>query len=140
MKNFNRRDVHGHHGSKCRELAQHAHSHISHAFTHTLTSTQLQPCGAQLLVFSAYWVFSCFRNPLNSDMVYRIFIVRTRSFLCLRVHTGFGHTDSESAQHFRLGKTRNFFLCAPDGILTIVLWIRVRHVYLSISPQWGTAD
>ena len=33
----------GHHGSKRREMAQHAHSHKSHAFTHTLTSTQLQP-------------------------------------------------------------------------------------------------
>ena len=43
MKNFNRRDSHGHHGSKRRELAQHAHSHGSHAFTHAFTSTQLQP-------------------------------------------------------------------------------------------------
>ena len=34
---------HGHHGSKRHELAQHALSHGSHAFTHTLTSTQLQP-------------------------------------------------------------------------------------------------
>ena len=41
IKNFNRRDPHGHHGSKCRELAQHAHSHGSHAFTHTRTSTTI---------------------------------------------------------------------------------------------------
>ena len=27
MKNFNRHNSHGHHGLKCRELAQHAHSH-----------------------------------------------------------------------------------------------------------------
>ena len=27
MKNFNRRSFHGHHGSKCHELAQHIHSH-----------------------------------------------------------------------------------------------------------------
>jgi hypothetical protein len=47
MKNFNRRNSHGHHGSKRRELAQHAHSRGSHAFTHTLTSTQLQPRGAK---------------------------------------------------------------------------------------------
>ena len=40
MKNFNRRDSHGHHGSKRRELAQHAHSRGSHTFTHALTSTQ----------------------------------------------------------------------------------------------------
>ena len=50
----------------------------SHAFTHTLTSTQFQPRGAerQLSYFSACWVFSCFRNPPNSDMGYRIFNVR----------------------------------------------------------------
>ena len=48
MKNFNRRDYYGYHGSKRRELAQHAHSHGSHAFTHALTtSTQLQPRGAK---------------------------------------------------------------------------------------------
>ena len=36
MKIFNRPCSHGHHGSKRRELAQHAHEHGSHAFTHTL--------------------------------------------------------------------------------------------------------
>ena len=36
IKNFNRRDSHSHHGSTHRELAQHAHSHGSHAFSHTL--------------------------------------------------------------------------------------------------------
>ena len=49
---------------------------------------------------SACWVFSCFRNPLNSDMDYRIFNMRTWSFVCVRIHAGVGHTDSESAQHF----------------------------------------
>ena len=43
MKNFNTRSSHGHHGSKRRELAQHAHSRRSHALTHTLAPTQLQP-------------------------------------------------------------------------------------------------
>ena len=39
-------------------------------------------------------------NPLNSDMNYRIFNVRTQ-FFCVRINTGVGHTtDSESAQHF----------------------------------------
>ena len=36
IMNFNGRNSHGNHGSKRRELAQHAHSHGSHAFTHTL--------------------------------------------------------------------------------------------------------
>ena len=31
---------------------------------------------AQLLFFSACWVFSCFRNPPNFDKDYRIFIMR----------------------------------------------------------------
>ena len=35
--NFNKRNSHGNgHGSKRRELAQHAHSRGAHAFTHTL--------------------------------------------------------------------------------------------------------
>ena len=51
---------------------------------------------------SACWIFSCFRNPPSSEMDYRISNVRTWSFLCLLQHTGVGHTDSESAQHFRL--------------------------------------
>ena len=43
MKNFKLCSSHGHHGSKHHKLAQHTHSHRSHAFTHTLTSTQFQP-------------------------------------------------------------------------------------------------
>ena len=38
MQNFNKRNSHGHHGSKRRELAQHAHSSGSHAFTHILNT------------------------------------------------------------------------------------------------------
>ena len=34
MKHINRRSSHGHHDSKRREMAQHAHSHGSHAVTH----------------------------------------------------------------------------------------------------------
>ena len=44
---------------------------------------------------SFVWVFSCvqfscFRNPPNSDMDYRILNVRT-FFLCVRIRTGVGH-------------------------------------------------
>ena len=46
-------------------------------------------------VFSLCAIFSCFRNPPSSDIDYRIFNVRT--FLCVRIHTGVGHTDKESA-------------------------------------------
>ena len=58
MKNFNRRSSHGYRGSKRRELAQHAHSRGSRAFTHTLyintvTTTQCE-APAQLLYFSMH--------------------------------------------------------------------------------------
>ena len=39
MMNFNCRSSQGHHGLKCRELKQHAHSRGSHAFTHTYINT-----------------------------------------------------------------------------------------------------
>ena len=50
----------------------------------------------------ACWLFLCFHNPLNSDMDYRIFNVRRWSFVCVRIHTGVGHTgtESEPAQPF----------------------------------------
>ena len=53
-------------------------------------------------------VFSCFRNPQNSDTDYRIFNVRT--FLCVRIHTVVWHADNESAQHFNSEKLSQFFL------------------------------
>ena len=43
-------------------------------------------------------------------MDYRIFNVRTSSFLCRRINT-----DSESAQHFWLGKAHNLFVCSWRG-------------------------
>ena len=61
---------------------------------------------------SACWVFS---YPPNSDMDYRILNVCAWSFVCVRIHTGFGHTDSKSAQHFWLTKTHKFFLCSWRG-------------------------
>ena len=33
----------------------------------------------------------------------------------VRIHTGVGHTDSESAQHFWLGKTLTHLSCSPDA-------------------------
>ena len=57
----------------------------SRTYINTVTTAWCE-APAQLLVFSACWVFSCFRNPANSDMYYRIFIVRTWSFSYVRVH------------------------------------------------------
>ena len=62
-------------------------------------------------------------NPSSCDMDYRIFNVRTWSFLCVRIDTRVWHTNRELAQHFWLRKTRVF--CDPDGIQTAVLWIWV---------------
>ena len=65
MKNFNRRSSHSHHGSKRGELRKHAHSRGSHAFTHTLTSIQLQP--------------RCAKRQLNYYIIWnRIFILKRR--------------------------------------------------------------
>ena len=98
MKNFNRCNSHSHHGSKRLKLAQHAHSHGSHAFTRTLISTQLQPCGAQRQLSYYFSVHAqCISVSVihQTDMDYRVF-VRTWAFLWMCVHTGVGHTDSES--------------------------------------------
>ena len=92
---------------------------------------------------SACLVFSCFRNRPNSDMDYRSFNVRTWPFLCVHIHTGVGHTDSQSAQHLWLGKTLTNRSCAPDGIRTSGLWISSPTLYpLShpAAPLWFDDD
>ena len=81
---------------------------------------------------SACWEYSCFRNPPNSDMDYMIFNACMWLFLCVRIHTGVGHTDNESAQHFWLGKTLTFFLCSWRGS-NLVFGSRVRG-----STNWAT--
>ena len=56
MKNFNRHSSHGHHGLKRHKLAQHTHTRGSHAFTYTVTSTQLQPrCAERQLSYNRIW-------------------------------------------------------------------------------------
>ena len=97
------------------------------------------------LVFFLCAVFSCFRNPPNSDMNYRICIVHT--FLCVRIYTGVGHTN-ESAQHFD-SKRLTHLSCAPGGIRTSchgihrisrpTLYPLSRHV-LPRSLDWGTTS
>ena len=51
-RTLNRRSSHGHRGSKRRELAQHAHSRGSYAFTHTLyiNTVVLGGSGSRLVV------------------------------------------------------------------------------------------
>ena len=66
MKNFNRSSSNGHHDSKLRELAQHAHSRGSHTYTHTLKSTQLQPhCAKRQLSYYRFDVIVVTIRVLN---------------------------------------------------------------------------
>ena len=116
MKNFNRRSSHGHHGSKRRELAQHAHSRGSHSLTHFI-STQLQPRGTRrqlsYLFFRACWVFSCNHNPPRTLTWTTASLTCVRNHSCACVYTQrVGHSD-ESAQHLSFGKTLTIlFLCS----------------------------
>ena len=65
-------------------------------------------------------VFLCFRNPPKSNMDYRIFNVRT--FLCVHIpHTGVGHTDNESAQHFDSEKLSQILLVLRTGLEPLVM-------------------
>ena len=91
---------------------------------------------------SACWVFSCFRNPpRNSDMDYRICNMRTWSFLCVSIHTGVGHTDNESAQHFDSEKLSQIRLVLLTGFEPRVFGSRVRRSANWTTPslrQWHT--
>ena len=67
-----------------------------------------------------YAVFSCFRNPPNSDMDYMIFTVRTHVIIVQReytlIHTGGLHTARESVEHVLTRKNSQvFFLCSWPG-------------------------
>ena len=53
---------------------------------------------------------------------------------CVYIHTGVGHTDNESAQHFLLGKTVANFSCAPGGVRTSGLWISNQMLYQLSHP------
>ena len=61
----------------------------------------------------------------------------TGCLTCVRIHMGVGHTDSESAQYFWLGKILTKFSCAPDGVRTTGLQISSQTLYqwASQSPQ-----
>ena len=52
-------------------------------------------------------------------MDYRI--VNVRTFLCVRVHVGVGHTDNESAQHFDSEKLSQNFLVLRTGFEPLIM-------------------
>ena len=77
---------------------------------------------------SACWVFSCFRNPQNSDMDYRIFNVRTWS-----VTQGLGTLIMSRHNIFDFEKLTNLS-CAPDGVRTAGFWIVSSTLYQLSHP------
>ena len=46
-------------------------------------------------------------------------------FLCVRMHTGVGHTDSESTQQFWLAQTHKLFFCSWRGTNSGHWWHRI---------------
>ena len=83
-----------------------------------------------LPLFSTCSVCSCFRNPPNSDMNYRILNVRTWSFLYTR---GLGTPTDSQHNIFNSEKTHKFSLCSWRGS-NLGSWnLRVRR-----SNHWGT--
>ena len=70
-------------------------------------------------------------------MDYRIFNMRTWSFLCMRTHTGVGHTDNESAPHFYSEKLSQIFLVLLTGFKPWVFGSRVWRFtnWATLSPH-----
>ena len=61
--------------------------------------------------------------------------VPDHSYVCVRIHMGIGHTDSEPAQHFWFGKTQvSRFSCALDGVRTS--GHRILSLTLPIEPPF----
>ena len=127
MKNFNRRDSHGHHGSKRRELAQHAHSHGSHGFTHTRASIQLKSRGAKRQL-SYYFSVHARLGPFRVSVIHRTLTWASgscvRDHSCACVYTQ-GLCTPTASQHNIFDSEKTHFSFAADGIRTFVLWIRV---------------
>ena len=132
MKNFNRCSSHGHHGWKRRELAQHAHSHGSYAFTHTLTSTQLRQLG---------YYFSVHAEVFRVPVIHQNLTWAARSLTCVRdysyvrVYTRGLGTPTPSHHNILTwgGGKMTIFSCAPDGVRTLGLWILSPMLYQMLS-------
>ena len=59
---------------------------------------------------SACWVFSCFRNPPNTDMDYRIFNMRTWSLLLLLYRRGWAYRQRVSTTVLTRKKSFRFLV------------------------------
>ena len=71
------------------------------------------PCYFHLLYRSTFILLSakCMLGLFVFSVIHRTLTWTTGSVMCARIHAGVGHTDSESAQHCLLRKTRKLFLC-----------------------------
>ena len=95
------------------------HTHMDrtrHSLTHSYTvKTTWCEGPAQLLLFSACWVFSSLRNPPNSTWTTgSLTCVRDHSCVCLYTR-GLGTPTASQHNIFDSEKLTNF-PCAPDGI------------------------
>ena len=96
-----------------------------------------------LPLFSAYWVFSCFRNPPNSDMDYRI-VLRAYVIILVRVYTHVGWA-ARKAQHniFDSEKLLFFPLVLLVGFepRSMKPWVRRSTIWATMSlhksPPFG---
>ena len=93
---------------------------INYYSTHTHTDTE----------FTASW--HGYINTRKQTHTYTG--VRNISFLCIRIHTGVGHTNNESAQHFWLWKSLANFSRAPYRVQTLGLWISSLTFYQLSHP------
>ena len=69
----------------------------------------------------AFWGFSCFRNPSNFDMDYRIFNARTYSFLCVYTYGGWAHRQRVSTTFLSQKKLDTCFFLLLTGFEPRVL-------------------
>ena len=110
---------------------------MTHPALVSLTSTsynhaELCEAPAQLLLFSTCWVFSCFRNPPNSDMD-SVVLACVRDQSCVHVYTRGLGTPTSQHNSFDSEKLTNCS-CAPDGIRPSVLWILSLALYQLRHP------
>ena len=84
---------------------------------------------------SACWLFSCFHNPPNSDMDYRIFNIIYNMVFHMRTYRGWAHRQWVGTT-FLTWKNSAFFLCSWWGFEPSTLGSPVQHSnhWANLSP------
>ena len=99
-----------------------------HSHTYINTVTTMCEAPTRLLLFSTCWVLSCFCNPPNSDMDYRIAIVRTWSFLSTPTASRHNIFDSE--------KLTIFFIVLLTDTVWLWLWRNIVWLWRNKHTVW----